>query len=560
MLASLPRGAWWLLALVAALAWFAPLDFRHLQHPDEGRYAEIAREMAASGDFVTPRLNDLKYFEKPPLQYWLGALAFTAFGVDEWTARLPTAVAGFLAVIAIGFAGARLAGREAGVYAGLVLLGCVWHVGMGHLLSLDGLLAFCMTLALCAFLLAQRDGLAPREVRWWMLACYAALAAATLTKGLVAPAVAGATLVLYSLVARDAGPWRRLHPVAGTLVFLAIAAPWFVLVSARNPEFAHFFFVHEHFQRFLTETHNRTGEWWYFVPWFVLGLMPWLVVWLVALPRSILAARRNANGFCWERFCLVWAAFIIVFFSLSGSKLPSYILPMFPALALVIGFELTRLSSRALMWIALPLALGGAAVAIGGVVAWDRLAAEWASESTPLPIYREFGPWVLAAILAYTAGGVLATACFHRGTPATRTLGVVALSFSSLIALSIAFVGNDAFAAVRSAAPLLAAAERANGGPLDPRYPVYQIGSYDQTLPFYLQRPTPLVEYRDEMALGLDAEPDKGYNLTRWLAAWEAAPQAYALFSHDTAADLEKHAVPMRVLVRDPRRIFVARR
>ena len=122
MLASLPRSAWWLLALAAALIWFAGLDARRLQHPDEGRYAEIAREMAVSGDFVTPRLNDLKYFEKPPLQYWAGALTFKAFGVTEWTARLPAALAGFLAVLVVGWTGARLAGPTTGAYAALALL------------------------------------------------------------------------------------------------------------------------------------------------------------------------------------------------------------------------------------------------------------------------------------------------------------------------------------------------------------------------------------------------------------------------------------------------------
>ena len=117
-LASLPRSTWWLLALVMTVVWFGALDVRRLQHPDEGRYAEIAREMAVSGDWVTPRLNDLKYFEKPPLQYWLGAATFDAFGVDEWTARLPAALAGFLAVVVVGFTAARLAGRDAGVYRG----------------------------------------------------------------------------------------------------------------------------------------------------------------------------------------------------------------------------------------------------------------------------------------------------------------------------------------------------------------------------------------------------------------------------------------------------------
>src|SRR4029078_6250275 len=123
MLASLSRGTWALLALVMLIAWFPALDTRKLQHPDEGRYAEIAREMAVSGDWVTPRLNDLKYYEKPPFQYWAGAATFNAFGVDEWTARLPSAMAGLLAVIAVGFTAARLAAADAGAYAALVFGG-----------------------------------------------------------------------------------------------------------------------------------------------------------------------------------------------------------------------------------------------------------------------------------------------------------------------------------------------------------------------------------------------------------------------------------------------------
>src|SRR5258705_12565186 len=114
MLASLPRSVWWLVAAALLVAWFSGIGVRKLQHPDEGRYAEIAREMAVSGDWVTPRLNGLKYFEKPPFQYWVGAAIFDAFGVSEWTARLPSAMAGLLAVIAVGFTAARLAGPHAG--------------------------------------------------------------------------------------------------------------------------------------------------------------------------------------------------------------------------------------------------------------------------------------------------------------------------------------------------------------------------------------------------------------------------------------------------------------
>ena len=560
MLASLPRRAWWLLALAFVVAWFAALDARRLQHPDEGRYAEIAREMAVTGDWLTPRLNDLKYFEKPPLQYWLGAATFDALGVDEWTARLPTAVAGFLAVIAVGFTAARLASPEAGAYAALVLAGSVWHIGMSQILTLDAVLSLGLTATLCAFLLAQRPGLAPSAQRNWMLAAYAAAALATLTKGLVALVIPGGALVLYSLVARDWGPWRRLHLLPGLIVYLAVAAPWFVLVSRANPEFARFFFIHEHVERFLTQSHNRTGEWWYFVPWLLLGLLPWLLVWLVTLPRSWRAAPVAANGFAWERFCLAWAAFVFLFFSASGSKLPSYILPLFPALALAIGFELTRTSARTLMWIALPLAVGAPVVLAGFALVFEQIVAALASDITPASIYRQFGPWIIAGLVAFTVGGIAAFALFRRATPAAKTLGIATLALTSLVGFQLALVGHDAFAHVRSAYYLLADARLASGGSLAPDAVVYQVGSYDQTLPFYLGRPTPLVDYRDEMSLGLDAEPAKGFDRERWISVWTAAPQAYALMDPATADALAARGVPLRVIARDPRRVFVARR
>jgi hypothetical protein len=233
---------------------------------------------------------------------------------------------------------------------------------------------------------------------------------------------------------------------------------------------------------------------------------------------------------------------------------------MFPALALVLGYELTRLSARALMWIALPLAIGGALLLAAYAAAWDSAIASLATDATPVSIYRAFGPWVLAALASYTVGGVAAFALFRAGTGAAKTWGIAALALSSLVGMQLAFTGHDAFALVRSTAPILAEAQRANGQALDPAVPVYQVGSYDQTLPFYLRRPTPLVEYRDEMTLGILAEPHKAFSLPAWMELWSAAPQGYALMSLEMADDLSKKDVPFRVLARDPRRVFVARR
>ena len=147
------------IAAALLVVWFSGIAVRKLQHPDEGRYAEIAREMAASGDWVTPRLNGLKYFEKPPFQYWATAAAFKTFGVREWTARLVPALAGLLAVAIVGMTAVRLDGPTTGVYAALVLAGCFWHFALSQLLTLDSVLSAWLAAALCAFLLAQRDGL-----------------------------------------------------------------------------------------------------------------------------------------------------------------------------------------------------------------------------------------------------------------------------------------------------------------------------------------------------------------------------------------------------------------
>src|SRR5439155_1144028 len=136
---------------------------------------------------------------------------------------------------------------------------------------------------------------------------------------------------------------RRLHLVSGGAIFLAMTAPWFVAVSVKNPEFFDFFFIHEHFTRFLTGEHRREGAWWYFVPIFVVGILPWLAVFFGTVVGMWTGAASDENGFNWQRFALVWSAVIFIFFSASGSKLPSYVLPIFPALALPIGWQLTTL-------------------------------------------------------------------------------------------------------------------------------------------------------------------------------------------------------------------------
>jgi 4-amino-4-deoxy-L-arabinose transferase-like glycosyltransferase len=551
----------WALFSVLALLWFVNLDARRLVHPDEGRYAEIAREMAATGDWVTPRVNGLKYFEKPPFQYWVTAVAYRAFGIHEWTARLWPALAGFLGVFAIGYAGCALGGITLGAFAAFALAGTLWHAGLAQIVTLDSGLSFFLALGFAGFVLAQRAEAAAIERRMWMWVVWAAMAGATLSKGLIGIALPGGALVAYTAITRDFALWRRLHLASGLVLYVALTAPWFVAVARANDEFLQFFFVHEHFQRFLTTEHMRPGPWYYFIPLSAAGILPWLTVMAFGAPSAWRDGAPNALGFSWQRFALVWAGFVFLFFSASGSKLASYILPMFPPLALVVGWLLIRLDVRTLFRLTLPLAVAGAALSMGVLVAYDRYAVRFAGANMPVEVLLAFGGWMKAATVVGTAGCIAALIAFRGGprVPTARFWGVAALSLASLGELQIVVAGFDAFSPMRSTSAILRAAQASAPFPADA--PFYQVAMYDHTVPFYLGRTTRIVALRDELSLGIDAEPAKQVPTTMaWVSEWQALGQGYAVIPPELFETLAAQGVPMRELARDPRRIVVSRR
>jgi 4-amino-4-deoxy-L-arabinose transferase-like glycosyltransferase len=549
----------WILAILVAVftaLWFANLETRRLVHPDEGRYAEIAREMAQSGDWVTPRISAIKYFEKPPLQYWITAVAFRAFGVREGAARLWPALAGFIAVVALAGTGCALGGAPLGAYAGLALAGMLWHAGLAQIVTLDSGLSCFLALAFAGFVIAQRAESSAGQRRTWMWAAWAALALGTLSKGPVAVVLAGGALVGYTAITRDYALWRRLHPVSGAVIYLALTAPWFVAVARANEEFLHFFFIQEHLQRFLTTEHRREGPWHYFIPLALAGSLPWLAV----LARGARTAWRdgvpNALGFSWQRFALVWAAFVFLFFSASGSKLPSYILPMFPPLALVAAWLMLKLEPLTLFRLTWPAAMAVAVLAVAAFVGYDEaVLRRYAGQPRPESVLA-FGSWVKAALAIAALGTASAALAFARGA---RFWGVVALSVSTLGALQLATAGFDALSAVRSTSAILRTAQAS--APFAAEAPIYQVQMYDHTAPFYLGRATMPVAFRDELGPGIDAEPDRQIpTMAVWRATWQGLVQGYALLPPVLYADLVADGVPMRLLAQDAYRVVVSRR
>ncbi|MBF0585245.1 MAG: glycosyltransferase family 39 protein, partial [Magnetococcales bacterium] len=341
----------WELALLIVLGvlWFSLLGYRDLNEPDEGRYAEIPREMVVSGEWMTPRLDGFNYFEKPPLHYWATAFFYQQWGVHAASSRLWGALMGFVGILWVIRVGSRLFGATAGWYAGMILASLFLYGALGHFNTLDMSTSVWLMLGMGALMVAQteRDN-NPRACRNNMLLAWAALAGACLSKGVIGLLLPGASLILYTLWQRDWGLWRHMQLKWGILLFLLLSAPWFVAVSQLNPEFLHFFFIHEHLERYTQTAHGRGGTGWYFIGVLLLGSMPWSHRSVVVLLRPGFTER--AGGFDPVRLLWVYMVFILCFFSLSQSKLIPYILPLFPPLALLLGRHLSRDGALAVGW------------------------------------------------------------------------------------------------------------------------------------------------------------------------------------------------------------------
>lgn len=540
------RWPFWLLLGLFALVWFGTLDYRHLVKPDEGRYAEISREMAINGDWVTPRLNGIKYFEKPPFQYWMTAIAYQAFGVNEWTARLWTALSGFLGILVVWFAGARLFGRSAGTLSALFLATNLYYVALGHINTLDMGLTFFLTLSAVGFLLAQRESPGTPPERYWMLIAWGAAAGAVLSKGLIGIVIPSASLVIYSLLNRDFTPWRRLYVLPGLLIFLCLAAPWFIAVTMRNPEFPHFFFIHEHFQRFTSTIHRRAEPPWYFLPILLIGLVPWIPLALTGIVSACRAPLRTGE-FSSQRFLLVWCAFVLLFFSISGSKLPAYLLPLFPVLALLLGPFLANVSRPAL-FAAAALAI---AISFAGLIALP-FALDARRESAVIALYRDYARWINVAVGILGIAGIFTLAKIKQSQ---MVAALVVLGAGGFVATMCILLGHESMARSNSSAYLA----REIKPMLRADIPIYSVKIYDQTLPFYLNRTMILVAYQDEFEFGQQQQPEKSIpTLAEFEAIWRNGAVALAVLEPGQYAAYIASGFPMRLITQDTRRVIIA--
>lgn len=362
-----------ILAMVCGLFFFAPMDFRGLWEPDEARHAEMAREMVESGDWITPTLNYVKYFEKPVLTFWGMALSFKIFGISEASARLVPALSASMVVMLIYFIGRRLWNSNAGFWSALCLASSFMFIVLSQIILVDMPLCLGVVLAVLGAL-KLKDGQGLGRYLFW-----GGSALGFLTKGALGAGLPFLIVLCFVLCSREWGLLKQVLRLRGILFFIILCLPWYLLVSLRNPEFLPFFWD-ENWQRLLTDKHSRWQPPWFYLYVLPAGFLPWIVFFPWAVGKLWVGWKelKSAQGRP-ALWVLVWFVAYFLFFSVSSSKMLHYALPMLPPMALITGHALahffafgvqeknTPFLRRSLAFLALLFLIAGIALPIASV-------------------------------------------------------------------------------------------------------------------------------------------------------------------------------------------------
>ncbi len=413
-----------LAGVVIVTCFFIRLDAFGVIGPDEPRYASIARAMAETGDWVTPRLDGQPWFEKPVLYYWSAAVAFRLFGVNDFSLRLPSAAFATLAVLVLAWLARRIYGDGTAWAVLLIFPTSVGVFAFARAGTTDMPFSASLATAMVAafYVVWEEKQITQRK---WQILFGAALGLATLAKGPAAVVLACGSVLLWALAAKRWNQVLRLaHPLA-VIALCAVALPWYALCAKRNPEFLSIFLLSHNVERFLTPVFQHAQPPWFFGPILLLGLLPWSALLAGTLRDALSLWRENklreAPGF----FFACWVIFPFVFFSLSRSKLPGYILPVFAPLVLLMSRSLMRAIERndsfaqwLMEW------TGGTLLVLAGVAGYrlSKLAAQW--EAMPR---TEMAVWigVLTALGLIVSG--LGWARKYRASLALASLLMAAL-------------------------------------------------------------------------------------------------------------------------------------
>jgi 4-amino-4-deoxy-L-arabinose transferase-like glycosyltransferase len=478
----LAKRLWLVLLLAVVAVYFYGLGSAPLLGPDEPRYAQVAREMEARGDWVTPTLGGHTWFEKPALLYWLMMAGYRVFGVSEFAARFGSACAGLMTLLLVGWMGRRVelaAGewmRPFGIICAVVMASSAGLLVFSRGASFDIVLTATVTASLACFFVSdiERD---ERRHRLLLAGFYAGIGASLLAKGLIGIIIPAGVVGLYFILRRRMPNPLRLGIISGMLVCLMVAALWYAPVIARHGHaFVDEFFIQHHFARYVSNKYHHPQPFYFYVPIMALLALPW-----TAFLAGGLSSLRELNWHAEDAssklrvLAFAWLVVPVAFFSLSGSKLPGYVLPALPGAALLVAERVHRflrggegmLAMRLTGMLALALCFAGLAYAI-----YDfRMKGESA-----VPLHFDFA--CTASILLTTgAAGVVAVFCTRR-----RELCVLTIAGATLLTVALASgCAFERFARAESVGPLLREASARGLGNLK----VIQLHTVERTAEFY---------------------------------------------------------------------------
>lgn len=335
----------WSIIFILCVLYLWHLGMYPLINPDEGRYAEIPREMLATGDFITPHLNGIEYFEKPILQYWVNAFSMYIFGETEFAVRLFPALCGLGGIFFTGFLGKKMFNRQTGILASIILATSFLYFVIASINILDMAVSFFIVVALVSF---YQFSISDKSK--WLYLSYIAMALGVLTKGLIGVVLTGIIIVAYILCTKRFNLLIKSISLIGIILFLVITVPWFYLVCKANSDFFYFFFIQEHFLRYLTKMHDRYQPFYFFVLFIILGIFPWTGFLCFSIkklfsPKNLWAQLQKSTARNQYIFLALWFSIIFVFYSLSDSKLIPYIVPCLPPLAIIIAARLLNVKN-----------------------------------------------------------------------------------------------------------------------------------------------------------------------------------------------------------------------
>ncbi len=490
-----------------------------LAEPDEGRYAEIPREMLVTGDWITPRLNYVKYFEKPPLVYWATAISLEVCGMTEGAARLPSLVGALGTVAVTGLLALRVYGPATAVLSAAVLATSPFFAFMGIILTLDMSLTFFLSLSYAAawFAFDRRD-------RRFYVLLWVSAALAVLTKGPVSLVLVLGGIIPFLAWHGGLAEIRRALSLRGISIAVAIILPWYVVVSWRNPEFLRFFVVDQHIARYLWTREHRQ-PFWFFLPLLPAMMLPWSLAPLSAW-RLWSARLKEGESLPATCFLLTWAVVVVGFFSLSTSKLATYVLPAFPPLAILLarGLVLTSNRGRAafLTCTAWMFGLLGGGSALAGALL-PHFNDHWRAEYLqPYLLVGGLGLAVSAVALGATSARSQVRQCVFFGT----------LILFLFLAMSARGVANDYQSLAVAAAKAMTPSDR-----------IVMFRHYTQGVPFYSRTRATMVEDWGELEFGRRHADDQGEyfwpETDRLRKAWAGDQRLFLIINRKELAALD---------------------